>query len=171
MLSDLGRREPALEAAQEAAVLYRELAAQRPDAFRPGLAMSLNNLAIRLSDLGRREPALEAAQEAVAIRRELAAQRPDMFRPDLAVSMAVQANCLDGLDRPAEAMASNAEAIATLSLAFAEHPAAFGHWMAPMVQEYLERCERLGQSPDIELLEPVAAIMQEHQPATVGGQG
>ena len=36
----------------EAAELSRALAAQRPDAFRPNLAMSLNNLANRLSDLG-----------------------------------------------------------------------------------------------------------------------
>ena len=45
MLSALGRREEALEQAQEAVKLYRELAAARPDAFRPDLAGSLNNLA------------------------------------------------------------------------------------------------------------------------------
>ena len=43
-LSDLGRREDALAAAQEAVDLYRQLAADRPDAFLPDLAMSLNNL-------------------------------------------------------------------------------------------------------------------------------
>ena len=43
-LADLGRREDALAAIQEAATIYRELAAARPDAFRPDLAMSLNNL-------------------------------------------------------------------------------------------------------------------------------
>ena len=42
-LGDLGRREDALAAIQEAAGTYRELAAARPDAFRPDLAMSLNN--------------------------------------------------------------------------------------------------------------------------------
>ena len=42
-LSDLGRREEALEATAEAVALYRQLAAQRPDAFLPDLAMSLNN--------------------------------------------------------------------------------------------------------------------------------
>ena len=47
-LSDLGRREGALAAAQEATDLYRRLAAERPDAFRPDLATSLNNLANRL---------------------------------------------------------------------------------------------------------------------------
>ena len=66
-LSDLGRREDALAAAQEAASLYRALAAARPDAFTPNLAMSLNNLAVMQSGLGRREDALAAAQEALAL--------------------------------------------------------------------------------------------------------
>jgi tetratricopeptide (TPR) repeat protein len=160
-LSDLGRREPALAAAEEAAGLYRELAGQRPDAFRPDLAMSLNNLANRLSALGRREPALAAAEEAVAIRRELAGQRPDGFRPDLAVSLAVQANCLDALGRSTDALMSNVEAVKTLCPAFVEQPAAFGHWMGPMVRQYLERSEQLGQSPDMDLLAPIIAAMQE----------
>ena len=51
-LADLGRREDALAASEEAAGIYRELAAARPDAFRPDLAMSLNNLASRLAGVG-----------------------------------------------------------------------------------------------------------------------
>jgi Tetratricopeptide repeat len=51
-LADLGRREEALAAGQEAADLYRELAAARPDAFGPNLASSLNNLSVRLAALG-----------------------------------------------------------------------------------------------------------------------
>ena len=86
-MSDLGRREDALAAAQEAIDIYRRLAAERPDAFLPDLATSLNNLGNRLSDLGRREDALAAAQEAVDIRRRLAAERPDAFLPDLATSL------------------------------------------------------------------------------------
>ena len=53
-LGDLGRPEEALAAIQEAAEVYRELAAAAPDAFRPDLATSLNNLANALADLGRR---------------------------------------------------------------------------------------------------------------------
>jgi tetratricopeptide (TPR) repeat protein len=63
-LGDLGQREEALAAIQEAVTIRRELAAARPDAFRPDLASSLNNLAIRLGDLGQREEALAAIQEA-----------------------------------------------------------------------------------------------------------
>ena len=37
-LAGLGRREDALAAIEEAATIHRELAAARPDAFRPDLA-------------------------------------------------------------------------------------------------------------------------------------
>ena len=40
-LSDLGHREAALKAAQEAVALYRTQADARPDAFTPDLAMTL----------------------------------------------------------------------------------------------------------------------------------
>ena len=60
-----------------------QLATARPDAFRPDLAGSLNNLSVLLSDLGDREHALAAIQEAVHIYRELAAAWPDAFRSDL----------------------------------------------------------------------------------------
>ena len=42
-LADLGRREEALAAIEEAVGIYRQLAQARPDAFLPDLAMSLNN--------------------------------------------------------------------------------------------------------------------------------
>jgi tetratricopeptide (TPR) repeat protein len=64
-LSDLGRREEALNAAEEAVTLRRDLARSRPDAVIPDLAASLNNLANRLNSLGRREEALKTAGEAV----------------------------------------------------------------------------------------------------------
>jgi hypothetical protein len=61
-LRDL-RREEALAAIQEAVGIYRELAAARPDAFRPDLASSLNNLAADLGALGRLVPAHTGATE------------------------------------------------------------------------------------------------------------
>ena len=70
-LSDLGRREEALAASQEAVDLYRPLAQTRPDAFLPDLAMSLSNLGRDLWNLGRREEALEHWREAVQINDRL----------------------------------------------------------------------------------------------------
>ena len=90
-LAGLGWWEDALVAIREATDLYRELAVARPDAFRPGLAMSLHNQAIWLAGLGRREDALVAIREAVPIRRELAARWPDAHHHELERSLQVAA--------------------------------------------------------------------------------
>jgi hypothetical protein len=67
-LSELGRREEALKAAEEAADLYRALAATRPEAFTRNFGISLNTLSDILSQLGRQ-------QEAAALREEIARVR------------------------------------------------------------------------------------------------
>jgi hypothetical protein len=54
-----------------AVAIRRTLAAARPDAFLPDLAMAFNNLSADLADLGRPEEALAAKQEADAIQRRL----------------------------------------------------------------------------------------------------
>ena len=65
MLSEVGRREEALEVAREAVSLRRDLAAANSDAFTPGFARSLNNLAVMLSDVGKPEKALATISEAL----------------------------------------------------------------------------------------------------------
>ena len=97
----------------------------RPDAFRPDLALSLNNLSVRLADLGRREDALAAIEEAVAICRELAAARPDAFRPDLASSLSNLSIRLADLGRREEALAAIEEAVAIRRELAAARPDAF----------------------------------------------
>jgi len=71
-LSYMDRREEALEAVQEAAELYRQLAKDDPTAFNPDLAISLDILSNHLSNLGHREDALDAIREAVELHRRLA---------------------------------------------------------------------------------------------------
>jgi tetratricopeptide (TPR) repeat protein len=110
-LSNLGRREEALAASQEAVDIYRRLAQTRPDAFLPDLAGGLNNLGIGLSYLGRREEARAAGQEAVDIRRHLAETRPDAFLPDLAMSLNNLGGDLSNLGRREEALAASQEAV------------------------------------------------------------
>src|SRR5205807_2414235 len=72
--------EAALAAIEQAVEIRRELAASRPDAFRPVLATSLNNLSGRLSNLGRREDAMAAAKEALEILTPYFIAQPDAFR-------------------------------------------------------------------------------------------
>ena len=72
----MGRREDTLMVMQEPVELYRQLAADCPEACNPDLAVSLDNLSAFPSD---REDALRAIQEAVEIHRRLAADRPATF--------------------------------------------------------------------------------------------
>jgi tetratricopeptide (TPR) repeat protein len=109
-LSELGRREEALDAIEEAVTAYRQLAAARPDAFLPDLAMSLNNQSSCLSDLGRHEEALDAIEEAVTIRRQLTAARPRVYTARLASSLRVWAAILASLGKNSEAAEVAAEA-------------------------------------------------------------
>ncbi|MEM7807009.1 MAG: tetratricopeptide repeat protein [Planctomycetota bacterium] len=124
-LSDLGRSEEALSAADETVRLARELVASDRDAFTPDLASSLNNLANGLSDVGRREEALKAAEEAVGLRRTLAAARPDAFTPDLASSLNNLANGLSGVGRREEALKAAEEAVGLRRTLAAARPDAF----------------------------------------------
>ncbi len=61
----------------------------------PDLALSLNNLAVRLGEAGRRADGLTAAQEAVDLYRELAQAEPELYG--------------SAADRAAELVASLAE--------------------------------------------------------------
>ncbi len=101
-LSDLGNREAALTAIEEAVELYRPLAAARPSLFRPYLANSLSNLSNRQSDLEMQETALSTSKEAVKVYCELAASRPDLFLPGLAGVLNNLALRLRDLGREAE---------------------------------------------------------------------
>ena len=78
----------ALQVAEEAVAIRRELAGASPDHYRPGLAHSLTNLGIRLSEVGRPADALPVTEDAVAMYRELAAASPNLYRSDLARSLA-----------------------------------------------------------------------------------
>ena len=141
-LSDLGRREDALAAVEEAVRLRRTLAAARPDAFTPGLAGSLNNLANFLSALGRREDALAAAEEAVRLRRTLAVARPDAFTPDLAMSLNNLANFLSALGRREDALAAAEEAVRLRRTLAAARPDAFTPDLADVAQQPRQLPER-----------------------------
>ena len=110
-LSELGRRQEALENAQQAVEIRRKLEKANPDAFLPDLAMSLNTLANRLSELGRRQEALENAQQAVETYRKLAEANPDAFLPNFAASLNNLATFNSELGRRQEALENAQQAV------------------------------------------------------------
>jgi tetratricopeptide (TPR) repeat protein len=80
-LSALGRREEALQAAHEAVGLYRQLAAQRPDAFLPDLAMSLDTRGTVLREMGDAAGAAASFRDGVECLKPLFLRWPDAFKP------------------------------------------------------------------------------------------
>src|SRR5262249_60366487 len=66
-LSNLGRREDALAASQEAVDIRRRLAQTRPDAFLPDLARSISVMSDALAALDKHEEAARAATQALEI--------------------------------------------------------------------------------------------------------
>jgi tetratricopeptide (TPR) repeat protein/nucleoside phosphorylase len=144
-LSDMGQREEALKAAQEAVALHRILAQRNPDAFQPDLAMSISNLGATLSDMGQREEALKAAQEAVALRRVLAQRNPDAFQPDLAMSLNNLAFMLNSLDQDEEALQAAQEAVALHRILAQRNPDAFQPDLAMSLNTLLGILSDMGQ--------------------------
>ena len=144
-LSSLGRREEALKAAEEAADLYRALAAARPEAFTPNLATSLSNLANRLSALGRPEEALKAAEEAADLYRALAAARPEAFTPNLATSLNNLATMLSALGRREEALKAAEEAVQIRRALAAARPEAFTPNLATSLNNLADGLSELGR--------------------------
>jgi hypothetical protein len=111
MQAGLGREEEALELAREATALYRSLAVQHPERFRPELAKSLNNVAITLRALKRPADALLPAEDATELYRGLVKELPAVFGPDHAKSLNTLSNILGDLRRSAEALALAREVV------------------------------------------------------------
>ncbi|MFN3929776.1 MAG: tetratricopeptide repeat protein, partial [Thermoflexus sp.] len=160
-LSELGRREEALAATQEAVAIRRKLAQTHPQAFLPYLAASLINLGNQLSELGRGEEALAVTQEATEIYRQLARTHSQAFLPYLAGSLNNLGNQLSELGRGEEALAAYEEAVRTLAPFFTRSPAAFANWMSRIVHNYLKACKAFGLEPNEELLRPVRDRLKE----------
>jgi tetratricopeptide (TPR) repeat protein len=111
VLGDTGRSDEAVEMAKETVATFRKLLADRPDAFLPDLALSLDNLANSLSAAGRREDALQVAAEVVTTYRKLLTVLPNIFLPDLAGSLNNLAGRLIGVGRRDDAMRVCQEAL------------------------------------------------------------
>ena len=109
-LSDLGRREEALAAAQEAVDIHRRLAHARPDDFLPDLASSVNNLGICFPTSGAAE-ALAASEDVIDIHRRLAQTRPDAFLRVLALSLTNLGLHLRSVGLRENALAASLEAV------------------------------------------------------------
>jgi hypothetical protein len=77
-----------------------KLAQARPKAFRPDLAVSLDNLGLRQSELGQREAALASTQEALDAIWPLFLRLPASFERHTGMHLGNLRKCLKALGRP-----------------------------------------------------------------------
>jgi tetratricopeptide (TPR) repeat protein len=113
-LSEVGRREEALRANDEALRMYRRLAANQPTVFY--LARSLSIHFDILFDLRRIPEALLAIQEAASLHRPLAKERPIAFAGKLTSSLFKLSSCYSGMGRHEDAQLARTEAEIDLRL-------------------------------------------------------
>jgi len=110
-LADLGRRDDALAAVEEAVSGLRVLTKALPRASPAALATTLNNLSLRLADAGREDEALSAVEEAVQLHRQLVRSGPGAVRLDLARTLNNLSLRLADAGREDEALSAVEEAV------------------------------------------------------------
>ncbi|MGH9277287.1 MAG: KGGVGR-motif variant AAA ATPase, partial [Acidimicrobiales bacterium] len=109
--NELGRRQDALTAIEEATSVYRELASENPTGFSADLAGALGKLSTSFAGVGRPVEALAAVKEALLHYRALAEANPARYLPDVATSLNNLSNRLGELGRHDEAVAAIEEAL------------------------------------------------------------
>ena len=144
-LSDLGRSEEALAAAQEAVKVDGRLARINPAAHAPDLASSLCNLGLRFSELGRFEEGLSAAQEAVQFWRLLAAADPEAYEADLAMALNILGAILSSLGRPEDAVVTAEEALRIFRRLASISPAVYDPDLAMTLNNLGTKMSELGR--------------------------
>ncbi|MFD5367833.1 tetratricopeptide repeat protein, partial [Streptomyces sp. NPDC127103] len=144
-LTEVGRRNEAVTATEEAVAIRRRLAADNPAAHEPDLAASLSNLASWLSEVGRRNEALLPCEEAVKIYRRLAAENPAAYEPDLATSLSNLALGLTEVGRRNEALTFEQEALEIRRRLAAENPAAYEFDLAASLTNLGNRLPEAGR--------------------------
>ncbi|WP_051110680.1 tetratricopeptide repeat protein [Longispora albida] len=140
-----GRPAEALTHLRESLTIFRELAAARPDVYRPAVAVLLNNLAGSLTELGRYEEAVEALQEGVSIRQVLAQSGDDEHLAHLARMLGNLGRNLAGLERDAEAHAALREAVAIMLPLFRDDPDTYHTELSALLNNLANILERLGR--------------------------
>ena len=111
-LSKIGHRKTALDAANKAVAIFRDLTRKKQDSSLPLLVISLNTLSSRLSDVGSRGEALNVARDAVTIQRRLASAQPEKCQPMLAACLDTLSNRLSVVGRFGEALDAAKESVA-----------------------------------------------------------
>lgn len=152
---DNNQNEEALEALKKSAQLFESLSTRHPGKFDSDLAASLNNLGLRQNISGDSKSAQESAQKAVDIYLKLRSANPKEYSSILAMSLGTLGTIFKegGESRKARnAFRQGLEAVKTI---FIEAPKENAKTVILLLRDYAGICEKLGNTPDMEMLEPI----------------
>jgi tetratricopeptide (TPR) repeat protein len=160
-LTQLGRSVEALPVIQEAADLYRELAAASAGRYGPELAASLAHLGIAYSELGCPAEGLEASAEAAGLYREMVSAHPSWYQPDLAATLVNLGTRLSELGRPVEALGVTQEAVRLYRGLATTNPDRYQPDLAATLANLGARFSELGRPSDaLKVTQEAAGLLQ-----------
>lgn len=122
-LAGAGRAAEALEAAENAAAIYRRGVELKIKSFVPLLARTLGMLAARRRDAGQIEGALAAGEESTVLYRRLADANPAAYLLHLASAQSILVTTLSEADRHEDALVAAREAVSLWRTVAASAPA------------------------------------------------
>lgn len=123
-LAGLGQREKAVEAAQDACIVFESLSAADPS-FRKEHAVCLSNVAVRTRILDQHQTSLAAIQKSVGIWRDLREEAGDDVRGSLASALNNLSSTLSALRNQNQALDALQESISLYQSLAVERPDTF----------------------------------------------
>jgi tetratricopeptide (TPR) repeat protein len=114
----------------EALAIYRGLTQANPDAYRPDVAMTLNNRAVLYRNTQRLQEAQRDYGEALTVYRSLAEANPDLYLPFVATMLNNLGNFYLATEQVAEAQTHVSDAERVLEPLWLANPELHGNQMA-----------------------------------------
>ncbi len=152
---DNNQNDEALEALKKSAQLFESLSVRHPGKFDSDLAASLNNLGLRQNISGDSKAAQESAQKAVDIYQKLRSANPKEYSSILAMSLGTLGTILKEGEESRKARNAFRQGLETIKTIFIEAPRENAKTVILLLRDYAGICEELGNTPDMEMLEPI----------------
>jgi serine/threonine protein kinase/Tfp pilus assembly protein PilF len=165
---DPRRLEEAHKEFTEALEIYRELADKSPEAYRPDVAKTLNNLAILDSRQGRMEEARQEFAEALQIFRELTRKSQEIYWPLVATTLNNLANADLNQGRMEEARKEFVEVLQIRRPLAQKNPDTYGPFVARTLNNLAILDRRQNRIPEArnefeEALQTYRGLAQKNQ--------
>ena len=130
LLQSLNDFEKARRHYEEVLQALRELAKQNPEAYKPNVATTLNNLGNLLSNTNNLKQAKDYYEEALQIRRELMGKNPEAYKPYVATTLNNLGNLLSNTNNPKQAKDYYEEALQIYRELMKKNPEAYKPYIA-----------------------------------------